>query len=99
MPYDDCRFSAVVSFTMLHHIPTPALQDRFFQEAWRTLKPGGIFAGVDSLPSVLMHLFHLGDTMMLISPDTLASRLLSAVFTEPQIHIGSGRFRFSSRRQ
>jgi SAM-dependent methyltransferase len=98
MPYDDCRFSAVVSFTMLHHIPTPELQDRFFQEACRTLKPGGIFAGVDSLPSVLMRLFHLGDTMTLVSPDTLASRLLSAGFTEPQIHIGSGRFRFSARR-
>jgi 16S rRNA A1518/A1519 N6-dimethyltransferase RsmA/KsgA/DIM1 with predicted DNA glycosylase/AP lyase activity len=29
MPYDDGLFSAVVSFTMLHHIPSPELQDQF----------------------------------------------------------------------
>src|SRR5215831_6894925 len=74
MPYQDGGFSAVLTFTMMHHIPTHGLQDRFFREAFRSLKPGGIFAGVDSLPSVLMRLFHLGDTMTLVSPHTLASR-------------------------
>ena len=83
---------------MLHHIPTSALQDRFFAEAHRVLEPGGVFAGVDSLSSFLMHLFHLGDTLELVNPDTLTRRLQSAGFTAIRIEIGAGRFRFSARR-
>lgn len=98
MPYRDCQFSAVVSFTMMHHIPTPRLQDRFFADSFRVLSPGGIFAGVDSLPSLLMRLFHFGDTMTLVAPDTLISRLVSAGFTEAHVEAGSNRFRFSARR-
>ena len=98
MPYEDGRFTSVVSFTMLHHIPTPELQDRFFSEAYRVLRPGGIFAGVDSLPSILMSIFHIRDTLTLVAPDTLARRLTSAGFIEAQVDIGSGRFRFSARR-
>ena len=98
MPYADCCFASVVSFTMLHHIPTPELQDRIFYEARRVLQPGGIFAGVDSLPSVLMSIFHLRDTLTLVGPDTLVERLTSAGFAEAHVDIGSGRFRFSARR-
>lgn len=98
MPYEDCRFTSVVSFTMLHHIPTPELQDRFFCEAHRVLRPGGIFAGADILPSILMSVFHIRDTLTLVAPDTLARRLTSAGFIEAQVDIGSGRFRFSARR-
>ena len=98
MPYEDCSFASVLSFTMLHHIPSPELQDRFFCEAHRVLRPGGIFAGADSLPSILMSVFHIRDTLRLVAPDTLAQRLTSAGFIEAQVGIGSGRFRFSARR-
>ena len=98
MPYDDGRFSAVVSFTMLHHIPSPKLQDQFFREAHRVLRPRGIFVGVDSLPSFLMRLVHLGDTLTLVSPDSLNQRLESAGFTEPDVEVASSRFRFSAKR-
>ena|SRR6185437_12561698 len=98
MPYDDGRFSAVVSFTMLHHIPSPELQDQFFREAHRVLQPGGVFIGVDSLPSFLMRLVHLGDTLTLVSPDSLNQRLESAGFTEPDVEVASSRFRFSAKR-
>lgn len=98
MLYEDCCFTSVVSFTMLHHIPTSELQDRFFREAHRVLRPGGIFAGVDSLPSILMSIFHIRDTLTLVAPDTLASRLISAGFIDSRVEIGSGRFRFFARR-
>jgi SAM-dependent methyltransferase len=98
MPYDNGRFSAVVSFTMLHHIPSPELQDHFFREAHRVLQSGGVFIGVDSLPSFLMRLVHLGDTLTLVSPDSLNQRLESAGFTEPDVELGSSRFRFSAKR-
>ena len=38
-------FSAVVCFTMLHHLPGATAQDRLFAEAARVLRPGGVFAG------------------------------------------------------
>lgn len=98
MPYEDCRFASVLSFTMLHHIRTPQLQDRFFREAYRVLQPGGILAGVDSLPSILMSAFHLGDTLTLVAPDTLPLRLTSAGFTDAQVDLDSDRFRFSASR-
>lgn len=41
LPSDE--FSSVVCFTMLHHVPTPALQDRLFAEAFRVLRPGAVF--------------------------------------------------------
>ncbi|GHF16232.1 hypothetical protein GCM10010359_17110 [Streptomyces morookaense] len=40
MPFADGRFDSVVCFTMLHHVPTPAAQDRLFAEAHRVLRPG-----------------------------------------------------------
>lgn len=98
MPYDDSRFSAVLSFTMMHHIPTPEMQDQFFREAHRVLRPRGTFAGVDSLPSLLLRLVHLGDTMTLVSPGSLDQRLRSAGFIEPHVEVGSSRFRFSATR-
>src|SRR5262245_54606400 len=54
-------FSAVVCFTMLHHLPGAAAQDRLFAEAARVLRPGGVFAGTDSRPSLRWRLVHLGD--------------------------------------
>jgi len=98
MPYEDGRFASVVSFTMLHHIPTPELQDRFFNEAYRILRPGGVFAGVDSLSSILMSIFHIRDTLIFVAPDTIAQRLTSAGFADVQADVGRDRFRFSARR-
>lgn len=98
MPYEDCSFTSVVSFTMLHHIPTPELQDQLFRETYRVLQPGGIFAGVDSLPSILMSIFHIGDTLTFVAPGTLAPRLAAIGFADVRVDIGTGRFRFSGRR-
>lgn len=98
MPYEGGRFSAVVSFTMLHHVPTPALQDQLLSEACRVLRPNGIFAGADGLSSFLMRVFHIGDTLTLVDPGTFASRLVSAGFIQPRIDTGAGWLRFSARR-
>jgi len=98
MPYPDGSFSAVVLFTVLHHVPSPEKQNRLFTEAYRVSKPGGVFAGVDSLPSMLMKLFHIGDTMVPVDPGALPARLESAGFCNVTTEIGAGRFRFTARR-
>ncbi|MEV4612491.1 class I SAM-dependent methyltransferase [Kitasatospora sp. NPDC049258] len=78
----DGAYSAVVCFTMLHHVPTDALQDRIFAEAFRVLRPGGVFAGSDSQPSLPFRLLHIGDTMNTLDADLLPARLSAAGFTE-----------------
>lgn len=98
LPFHDSRFSSVIAFTMLHHVPTAAQQDRLFGETFRVLKPGGIFAGTDSLQSMLMKIAHIRDTMVLVNPATLPRRLETLGFTDVQVEIHAERFRFVARR-
>ena len=81
MAFGAGSFSAVVCFTMLHHLPGPAAQDRLFAEAARVLRPGGVFAGTDSRPSLRFRLIHLGDTCTPVDPATLPGRLAAAGFS------------------
>ena len=98
MPYRDQTFSSVVCFTMLHHVPSSTLQDSIFAEVHRVLKPNGIFAGTDSTSSILMKIFHIGDTLVLIDPSDLRARLETAGFGDVKVELGKGRFRFRARK-
>lgn len=97
MPFADGRFSGVVSFTMLHHVPSPALQDRLLREVRRVLKPNGIFAGVDSRHSLGMRLLHFHDTLVPVDPDRFTARLEAAGFTDILIESNARSFRFRAR--
>lgn len=98
MPYRDRMFSSAVSFTMLHHVRSVGLQDRLFAEVYRVLRPGGVFAGTDSMRSLLMRIFHIRDTMVLVDPATLPARLEAVGFKDVKIEEGVARFRFFARR-
>ncbi|HTX47449.1 MAG TPA: class I SAM-dependent methyltransferase [Solirubrobacteraceae bacterium] len=89
LPFDDDRFSAVVCFTMLHHIPSPELQDQALHEIARVLVPGGLFAGTDSVgKGRLFKLIHIGDILQLVDPGTFGGRLVAAGFSAPQVVAG-----------
>ncbi|HEV7936747.1 MAG TPA: class I SAM-dependent methyltransferase [Solirubrobacteraceae bacterium] len=99
MPFVDGRFSGVVCFTMLHHVPSPELQDRLMAEVSRVLRPGGIFAGTDSLGTGrAFKLLHVRDTLVPVSPDELPARLRRAGLIEPHIDAGGRSFRFQARK-
>jgi SAM-dependent methyltransferase len=98
MPFADNSFSGVVAFTMLHHVPTAALQDRLLAEARRVLRPGGVFAGFDGVGSVLFRLVHLGDTYTPVDPGTFGRRLEAAGFAGVAVERGRARFRFRATR-
>jgi len=97
MPFENGRFSGAVSFTMLHHVPSPALQDRLLREVRRVLKPGGVFAGVDSRQSLVMRLLHIHDTLVPVDPDHFSPRLEGAGFRDVFIEIQDRAFRFRAR--
>jgi SAM-dependent methyltransferase len=78
--YPDESFDTVAAFTMLHHVPTRALQDKVLAEAFRVLRPGGTFLGSDSLPSDGLHQFHEGDTYNPVEPAAFLTRLQTTGF-------------------
>lgn len=99
MPFPDNRFSGVVCFTMLHHVPGRELQNDLFAQAHRVLAPGGVFAGSDSQLNLRFRLLHLGDTMVVVDPATLTDRLAQAGFTDIRVEHEPGRIvRFWARK-
>jgi SAM-dependent methyltransferase len=98
MPFPDGRFSAVVCFTMLHHVPSAAQQDALMREAARVLRPGGVFAGSDSRLSLRFRLLHVADTMVVVDPARLPARLLAAGFTDPVVDLSPRSLRFRAHR-
>jgi ubiquinone/menaquinone biosynthesis C-methylase UbiE len=99
LPFPDGRFSAVVCFTMLHHIPVRANQDRVLAEVARVLSPGGIFAGTDSVGTgTMFKLIHVGDTLLRIDPTELPERLIAAGLEQPAVDRSNGSFRFRARK-
>jgi SAM-dependent methyltransferase len=99
MPFADGRFSGVVCFTMLHHLPSPELQDRLLAEASRVLRPGGTFAGTDSLGTgSAFRLLHIRDTLVPVEPDRLPARLQRAGLNEPSVETRGRSFRFHARK-
>jgi SAM-dependent methyltransferase len=99
MPFADRSFSAVLCFTMLHHLPSGELQDRLFAEATRVLRDGGCFAGTDSIGTgPLFKLLHVRDTLVPVSPTQLAERLSMAGLADPDIRVGGSSFRFRARK-
>jgi SAM-dependent methyltransferase len=92
LPADE--FSSAVSFTMLHHVPTVELQDKLFAEAFRVLRPGGVFAGSDSVTSLRFRVLHFRDICNTVSPDTLPDRLRAAGFRDVEVEVRGGRLRW-----
>ncbi len=99
MPFGDGRFSGVVCFTMLHHLPSVELQDRLLAEVTRVLRDGGVFAGTDNLGTGwFFKLLHVRETLVPVSPDGLPPRLERAGLTYPSVQVGGRSFRFSARK-
>jgi SAM-dependent methyltransferase len=89
-PFPDASFDSVASFTMLHHLPTQALQFATLCEAFRLLRPGGVFFGSDSLASQGLHEFHEGDVYNPIDPPRLLVFLQAAGFSHVTLTVGEG---------
>ena len=88
LDYPDESFDTVASFTMLHHVPTRAAQDRVLAEAFRVLRPDGTFIGSDSLASDGLHHFHEGDTYNPVEPASFLTRLQTTGFGTITLIVG-----------
>jgi ubiquinone/menaquinone biosynthesis C-methylase UbiE len=90
LPYPDASFDSAGTFTMLHHVPTRAAQDKLLAEVLRVLRPGGTLIGSDSLASDSLHQFHEGDTYNPVDPAGLLTRLQTLGYGEITITVGQG---------
>ena len=82
MSFPDGSFSAVLTLTMLHHVPSVTLQDLLLAEAWRLLRPGGVFVGSDTALGALLQPAQIGDTVVSVGPAALSLWLKTAGFDE-----------------
>jgi ubiquinone/menaquinone biosynthesis C-methylase UbiE len=98
MQFPDSEFTSVISLTMLHHVPSPTLQDRLFSEVRRVLQPGGVFVGMDARDTLSLRLIHWGDTYVPIDPDHLEPRFKRAGFEDVSIKTERRAFSFFARR-
>ena len=97
LPLPADRFSAAACFTMLHHIPDPAAQDRALAELARVLRPGGLLLGTDGQDTPARRDLHVGDVFEPIDPSGMEMRLRAAGFVEVLVESNGDRFRFRGR--
>jgi SAM-dependent methyltransferase len=96
LPFPAGRFSSAACLTMLHHIPSPALQDAALAELARVLRPGGLLVGSDGLDTPARREIHDGDVFVPVDPGTLAARLHAAGFARAHVHQSGDRLKFSA---
>jgi SAM-dependent methyltransferase len=91
LPFADAAFRTVLSFTMLHHVPSAEDQDALLTEVARVLGPGGTFVGVDSLDGADFRALHIDDVCVPVDPATVGERLARAGFghveTQPNPYV------------
>jgi ubiquinone/menaquinone biosynthesis C-methylase UbiE len=87
LEFEDASFDSAASITMLHHVPTRALQTRLLAEVLRVLRPSGVLIGYDSVHSDELHHFHEGDTYNPIDPSALLTILLALGFCDVTITV------------
>jgi SAM-dependent methyltransferase len=97
LDYPDACVDSVGTFTMLHHVPTLALQNKILAEAFRVLRPGGALVGSDSLPGNDLHHFHADDTYNPVDPASLIGRLQTIGFGQLTV-IVDGSLMFIARK-
>lgn len=96
LPFPADRFSAAACLTMLHHIPSPSLQDAALAELARVLRPGAVLAGLDGLDTPARRELHVGDVFVPVDPGTLEARLRAAGFAHARVDVTGDRVRFAA---
>lgn len=98
MSLETDRFSGAVCLSMLHHVPSIEKQDALLAEAFRVLRPGGVFVGEDSLDDPELRALHHDDVYVPVDPGTLAGRLSAAGFVEVEVATNEYAVRFRVRK-
>lgn len=96
MPFETDQFSGAACFTMLHHVPSPQLQDQLFVELCRVLRTTGVLVGCDSVDTPEMRAGHHDDIFTPVDPGTLGARLEAAGFNSVDVEVKETKMRFAA---
>jgi SAM-dependent methyltransferase len=98
LPFPPCSFSSALAVLMLHHLSSAREQDRAFGEAFRVLRPGGVFLAFEIQDRWLQRVTHFKSTFTPLRPDTLNARLSAVGFASVCIDRNSEGLRLCASR-
>lgn len=98
LPFADQSFSSAIAVLVLHHLKSVELQERAFAEAFRVLRPGGVFLVGEIMDSWIHRVGHIGSTFTPVAPGAAFARLTNAGFSRVSVDFRSGGFRLSAIR-
>lgn len=98
LPFASETFSSAIGILVLHHLKSSELQDRAFSEAYRVLRPGGIFLVLEISDTWLYRAGHFKSTFVPLSPSTAVARLTNAGFYSVSCDYRRGAFRIRAYR-
>jgi len=99
LPFKPQVFSSVVAIMMLHHVWPADAQERVVTEAFRVLRPGGVFIGIDAKPEGFKsRIVHCGDHVLPIDIQYLLAKFEAAGFQHLDIRERGAKFRFRAVR-
>jgi SAM-dependent methyltransferase len=91
------RFTAATCFSMLHHVPSTAAQDRVLAEIHRVLRPGAVFVATDARDLEMLRSFHEDDVFVPLDEGTIVARLQAAGFGDVDVDVGDYELRIVAR--
>jgi ubiquinone/menaquinone biosynthesis C-methylase UbiE len=98
LPFASQTFSSALAILVLHHLKSRQLQNRVFEEAFRVLRPGGVFVAFEITDSWIHRVGHIRSTFTPVSPGSTFGRLSAVGFSPIALDLRSGAFRFSATR-
>jgi len=98
LPFPEQIFSAVIAVLMLHHLRSREAQERAFAEAFRVLRPSGVFLAVEIQDSWFHRIGHIRSTFVPVDPAEAPARLTATGFSAERIAFRHGAFRMQAVR-
>jgi len=98
LPFASQTFSSALAILVLHHLKSAELQDQMFEEAFRVLRPGGVFVAFEITDGWFHRVGHIRSTFTPVPPGSLNSRLSAAGFSSIALDSRQGAFRVTAIR-
>ena len=98
LPFPAQCFSSAIAVLVLHHLKSPELQDLAFAEAFRVLRPGGVYLAFEITESWIHRLGHIGSTYTSVAPGSSFARLSKVGFSRVSVDFRPGVFRMAATR-
>ena len=92
LPLADETFDCVIAILMLHHLPSAASQAAALTEAYRVLRPNGVFLAFEIHDGWLPRLIHTRSTFVPFAASSANARLNAAGFSRASVDFRRGGF-------